>query len=334
MTTEEVKLHRLSRQHLLRPVSTQSAIRDLCGVQAQYLSHALHGLSLRCGEVDTGGLIKSWTLRGTMHLFAADDLPLMLHEGRSHFLRDVDTLHTDAYADEKRKAHFAACILDSVARGNNTREALKEICRAGGMTEGEEKSLFDPWGGIIRALCEEGYICHKVQQEKAYALCPAFTPLDRDCARLELLRRYFHHFGPASVSDAACFFGWTQGDIRALLPRLAVESVSIAGRTMFHIPGPEPVADLPRCIFLAGFDQLMLGYRKTENPFLPAAHLGDIFTRSGIVRPAVLVDGTVKGYWNLKNRRLLIQTFEPLEQGPIREVAENMWRDLKQIEFA
>ena len=334
MTTEEVKLHRLSRQHLLRPVSTQTAVRDLCGVQAQYLSHALHGLFLRCGEVDTRGLIKSWTLRGTMHLFAADDLPLFLHEGRTHFLRPQDTLQTDDRVDRSRKAWFAQIILEAIGSGVQSREALKLLCRKQGMTDAEESSLFDPWGGIIRALCEEGSICHKVQQEKAYILCPAFTPLDRDCARLELLRRYFHHFGPAAVSDAACFFGWTQGDIKTLLPGLDVESISIAGKTMFHIPSPDPASDIPRCVFLAGFDQLMLGYRKTENPFLPTAHLQDIFTRSGIVRPAVLVDGTVKGYWNLKNRRLLIQTFEPLEQSPIREAAENMWNDLNQIEFA
>lgn len=69
MTLDEIKLLRLCGQHLLAPTDTQTAVKDLCGVQAQFLSHALHGLSLRCGGVDVSGLLKSWTVRGTMHCF-------------------------------------------------------------------------------------------------------------------------------------------------------------------------------------------------------------------------------------------------------------------------
>ena len=85
MTLDEIKLRLLAGQHLLTPADTQTVVKELCGVQAQFLSHALHGLSIRCTEVNTDGLIKSWTNRGTMHLFSVDDLPLFLHEGRTHF---------------------------------------------------------------------------------------------------------------------------------------------------------------------------------------------------------------------------------------------------------
>ena len=67
MTPEEIKLRRLTGQHLLVPANTQRVVKDLCGVQAQFLSHALHGLSIRCTKVNTEGLVKSWTNRGTMH---------------------------------------------------------------------------------------------------------------------------------------------------------------------------------------------------------------------------------------------------------------------------
>ena len=89
MTLEEIKLRRLAGQHLLAPADTQTVVKSLCGVQAQFLIHALHGLSIRCPEVNTEGLVKSWTNRGTMHLFSVDDLPLFLHDGRTHFLRPV-----------------------------------------------------------------------------------------------------------------------------------------------------------------------------------------------------------------------------------------------------
>ena len=94
MTLDEIRLRRLAEHHLLVPADTQTVVKDLCGVQAQFLSHALHGLSIRCNEVHTDGLVKSWTNRGTMHLFAAEDLPLFLHEGRRHHLRPVDTMES------------------------------------------------------------------------------------------------------------------------------------------------------------------------------------------------------------------------------------------------
>ena len=333
MTLEEIKLLRLAGQHLLTPADTQTVLKDLCGVQAQFLGHALHGLSIRCDEVNTDGLVKSWTNRGTMHLFSADDLPLFLHEGRTHFLRPVDTLESDAYISADRKAYFADLIVDAVSQGIDEREALKAVCEKAGMTESESQSLFDPWGGTIRALCEAGRLCHKVQEKKAYQLCPAFEPMAEEPAYLELARRYFTHFGPATIKDAAYFFGTTQTEVKSWLKQLPVIETSLDGKSYFYIANGVPAGELPKCLFLAGFDQLMLGYEKTESLFLPREHLRDIFSLSGIVRPTVLVNGTVVGWWNLKNRKLKITLFSPADQKLISDAATVLWSDLKGIEF-
>ena len=333
MTLEEINLRRLAGQHLLTPADTQTVVKDLCGVQAQFLSHALHGLSIRCDEVNTAGLVKSWTNRGTMHLFSADDLPLFLHDGRTHFLRPVDTLGSDAYLSADRKAYFAELIVDAVSRGIDERETLKPLCEQAGMTENEGKSLFDPWGGTIRALCEAGRICHKVQENKAYQLCPAFEPMAKESAELELARRYFTHFGPASIKDAAYFFGTTQTNVKFWLKQLPVTETLVDGKSCFFIDNGLPTGELPACLFLAGFDQLILGYEKTESPFLPRAHMREIFTLAGIVRPAILVNGTVVGWWNLKKRRLKITLFSPTDRKLIADTAEGLWHDLKQIEY-
>ncbi len=333
MTLEEIILRRLAGQHLLSSGDTQTVVKDLCGVQAQFLSHALHSLSIRCGEVDTTALVKSWTNRGTMHLFSIDDLPLFLHKGRSHFLRPVDTLEADAYMTAERKAYFADLIVDTVAQGTDQREALKTVCEKAGMTESESKSLFDPWGGTIRALCEAGRLCHKVLETKAYRLCPEFTPMEEAPARLELARRYFTSFGPATIKDAAYFFSATQAEVKSWLKQLPVTETVVDGKSYFSIDSRLPAGELPSCLFLAGFDQLMLGYEKTESLFLPREHLRDIFSLSGIVRPSVLVNGTVVGWWNLKNRKLKITLFSPADQKLISDTASRLWNDLKQIEY-
>ena len=334
MTLNEIKLLRLYNQHLLHPTDTQTVVKDLCGVQAQYLTHALHGLSIRCEQVDTENLVKSWTNRGTLHLFSQDDLPLFLHQGRNYPLRPVDTMGSDAYLDATQKAYFADLILDAVASGIETREALREVCRAKGMADLEAESIFNPWGGLLRALCENGKLCHRVQEPKAFRLCPSFEPMDIASAQKELLRRYFTHFGPATVKDASYFFGISKKQINTYLKDLPVSSFQDRNHAYYHIGKNSPNEDIPECLFLAGFDQLLLGYEKTESIFLPAEHLRDIFTLAGIVRPAILVNGTVSGFWNLKNNKLSITLFNLRHQELICSAAEAHWPNLKQITIA
>lgn len=83
MTTEELKIRRLANQHLLTPTDKRTVLHDLCGVQAQFMANAIHSLKIRSYDcqADTfkDGLVKNWTVRGTVHVFAEDDLPLFLH---------------------------------------------------------------------------------------------------------------------------------------------------------------------------------------------------------------------------------------------------------------
>ena len=339
VTLEELKLRQLSGQHLLTPGTRDTVIRDLCGVQAQFLSNAMHALTLRCDDFDpqnTAGLVKSWTVRGTVHVFAEADLPLFLHKGRNHFLRPCDTLEGDDRVPTERKDYFAGLIVDSVAAGIELREELKEVCAAHGMTEEESESLFNPWGGLLRALCENGTLCHKVQEKKAFLLCPPFEPMEEDAARLELARRYFTHFGPATVKDAAYFFGTTQTKVREWLSKLPTEAVEYGGKTYFSIGAAAPTQDIPECLFLSGFDQLLLGHEKTESLFLPPEHLRGIFNLAGIVMPAVLLRGRVAGKWKRTGKRVAVTLFEAVsaaDKACIEDHAFAFWRDLRAVEF-
>ena len=69
-----------------------------------------------------------------------------------------------------------------------------------------------------------------------------------------------------------------------------------------------------------------------ESLFLPKKHMRNIFNLGGIVRPAILVNGTVVGWWNLKNRKLKITLFSPADQKLISDTATGLWNDLKGIE--
>ncbi len=340
MTLEEIRIRQLAGQHLLQPAAYQTVVRDLCGVQAQFLSNAMHALTIRShdfSETAAQTLVKSWTLRGTMHVFLQDDLPLFLHEGRGHALRLCDTLEADEYVTRERKRYFADCIVENVAAGVNTREALKEVCAAHGMTEQEAESVFNSWGGTIRALCENGTLRHVLQEKKAFAICPPFTPMAKDEAQLEQARRYFTNYGPATVKDAAYFFGATQKQVKAWLAQLPVVSADCGGRTYYWIETSRtPETDLPDCILLAGFDQLLLGHEKTESLFLPPEHLRGIFNLAGIVMPSVLLHGRVVGKWKKTGRKCAVTLFELVceaDKKKIEACALRLWPDLRKVEY-
>ena len=328
MEREELMLRQLQGQHLLSPVDRLPAAGDLCGLQAQYVSHALHALTLRSGSSSGEGLVKSWTIRGTMHIFPERDLPLFLHQGRTHNLRPCDTLEGDERISRRRKQRFAELILESVAGGAGDREELKRRCFSAGMTEEESESVFNPWGGTLRALCEAGKLCYKVQEKKEFMLCRPFAPMEQEAARLALAERYFKHYGPATVKDAAYFFGTTQTQVRQWLSRLPVSRTEYGGKSYFYIENGPAGGSIPPCIFLAGFDPLMLGYLKTESLYLPPEHLRGIFSLSGIVMPPVLLHGRVVGKWKRSGKKLTVTAFVALsvsDRDILAQSAEKRW---------
>ena len=324
MTLEEIKFRRLVNQHLAIPADKMTVVRDLCGVQAQFMSNAVHALRIRCADFDEkklkDGLVKNWTIRGTVHVFAEADLPLFIgcKKYRSNEWSEPSFWNQrDCWAlTPARQAYFSGVIVDAVAKGTRTREELKEICRNSGMTKPEEDSMFDPWGGGIRELCERGFLNYAVQEEKAFCAAPVFEPLSEEDTQLELARRYFTNFGPATIHDAQYFFHATAAKVKGWLPRLPVVSCECEGKTYYYIEnGSSYDVDMPDCLFLAGFDQLMLGYEKKESLFLKPEHLRKIFNLAGIVMPAVLLRGQVVGKWKRKGKRLELELFEPLSEA-------------------
>lgn len=334
MTVEELIALRLSRQYLTDPAPGEEVCRDLNGIQAQFLSHSRHALAIRgCSGPDWNrGLVKSWTLRGTIHLFREEDLPLYLHEGRHHALRPCDTLEADEWITRERKAYFAALILDALAGGPATRETLREICRGRGLTEQEEESVFNPWGGAIRALAEAGKLVHLVQEEKAFRLAPPFEPMGEAAAWREILRRYFTHCGPATLRDAAYFLGLSQRELKRRMQDLDLREIPCGGQVYYDLGTSRSLPDIPACLFLAGFDPLMLSYEKRENPCLPPQSLRGIFSLAGIVSPSVLLRGQVVARWKRTGGRLQILPLVelcPADLELLQTTAAALWPDAR-----
>ncbi len=340
MEIEERKSRILYGQHLTNQADAITVCKDLNGIQAQFMSTALHAILIRTKDWsmnDTSELVKNWSVRGTVHIFAKEDLSLYLYENRTHYLRPVDQMVEDEFISLERKQLFADIILQGVADGIDEREALKELCFSKGMTETECNSIFNSWGGTIRYLAETGKICYKVQEKKAFELCEPFAPMSEDAARLEMVRRYFTNFGPATVNDAAYYFGVPKKQVKEWLNKLPIVNDTVNGKEVYWINhGNTDFPEVPKCIFLAGFDQLMLGYEKKESIFLPQEHLRGIFNLAGIVMPAILLHGEVVGRWKRKNDSLIFTLFRRLddvEKKVISQAAEKQWNVIKKLEW-
>lgn len=346
MTLEELKIRQLTNQYLITPSDKLTVVRDLCGVQAQFMPNAIHSLKIRCNDYDdqtiADGLVKNWTVRGTVHVFAESDLPLFIRCNNGESYRKNEWCGYSFWNQRRewaltpeRQKFFSTIIVSAVSEKAYTRDELKELCRAHGMAELEELGMFDQWGGGIRELCERGFMHYVVQEKKAYIASPEFKPIPEEEAKLEIARRYFTNMGPATIHDAMYYTGAKQSEVKNWLNQLPAESVDCNSKTYYYIPNGKPYNnEIPPCIFLAGFDQLMLGYQKKESIYLPQEHLRGIFNLAGIVMPSILLNGKVVGKWKKKNSTLTLTFFESVlreEKNIINNAAEQLWPDLKKI---
>ena len=369
MNIEELKQIRLYRQHLTNKTDLLTAAHDLNGIQAQFMVNAFHALKIRCTDQITEemlaeNLVKNWTVRGTVHVFACDDLPLFKYSTQNYHnkkfrgyaiasriaydyavrngapeellqeYREKGFAYTLTPEDQLRWSEF---IIQKVAEGICEREAIKECCLKNGMTRVQLDSMFDSWGGGMRELCERGFLNYKVQEKKAFEISPDFSPMGEEAAMQEMMKRYLLHYAPATLRDAAYYFGCTQAKIKELLQKLPFENTIIDGREYFYMGElQQGYPDIPHVIFLAGFDQLLLGYKKEDSIFLPNEHLRKIFNLAGIVMPSILLDGRIVGKWRKKGTKLTLEIFESVSAAAKRRItkeAEQVFTDMKKLEW-
>jgi hypothetical protein len=346
MTVEELKQIQLYRQFITNKSDRFTVCRNLNGLQSQFLVNVYYGLKIRCNEEITPqnfgeGLVKNWTVRGTVHSFLKEDLPLFKY-GKERHLNDNFKGYINRFTDAwmitpERQKYFSDFIVKKVSEGICNREELKLACAEYGMTPIESEAIFNQWGGGMRELCENGFLCYKVQEKKAFMTCPKFEPMEQDEAEVEMARRYFKNFAPATIKDTAYYFGWTQTLAKQIMSKLPLESIEINSKQYFYLDKlKNDYPDVPHCIMLSGFDQMMLGYQKQESIYLSQQNIHYIFNLAGIIMPPVLLDGNVVGRWRKKSSKMSFEMFDYIkcrDKKKIEDVMETLFNDIKKVEW-
>jgi hypothetical protein len=297
--------------------SPEEAVHSMLAMQGQDYPGVKWSVGLRANAteaeveaaLDAGLIVRSWPMRGTLHLTAAEDLPWMLA---------LTSPRAMAGAAQRRAA--LGITLDDIERArelaiealpgatSRTRRDLLQAIAAGGVSTAGQRGYHLLW-----FLAQSGTLVlgPTSGREQTFARLEAWVPnprlLERDEALGELAGRYFRSHGPATVADLVRWSGLTVRDIRrgiAVAGR-ALGTVEVEGTALLlgaeALDASERVAaEEGGVLLLPGFDEYVLGYK--DRSAMLAAEWSDAIVPggNGAFRATIVVDGEIVGTWAKK----------------------------------
>jgi len=337
---------RLHRQ-LLAPVTHKSVpdvVRRLCGVQAQVASSADLAVRVRRessgpGDVNRalsdGRLIKTWAMRGTLHLLTPEDGGVflsLLAAGRSWERPSwVRWFGLGPKEIEILREVVRDALDDTVLSREELVAAVTRHPALGHVGEG----LRSGWGTVLKPLAWQGDLCFgPMRGSRVTFVRPdhassrwAGVP-DADDAAPAAIAAYFGAYGPATIENFRNFLD--RGRISARQQRAWFAAV---GKRLVEVEvGGEPALILADDVeelataepsdevrLLPGFDQYVMGPGTDDRHILPAARRSAVSKQSGWIAPVVLLGGVVRGTWELDGDAAHISWFR--EAGPAPRAA-------------
>jgi hypothetical protein len=319
VSDEQVRWFRLRRSGLEAPFATpEQAARALAGIQAQILPAAGLALWNRTAGLTYAAfedllyrqrtLVKLWGQRGTLHLYASTDWPL-IHAARA--VTDSTWWERQAERNQGQVPDYRALIGEIVELLRSHETMGRKDLRAAGIDLHEE--LFSPWGGIFADLVRLGHACHagRVGNEGHFAHRERWlpdlewNPPPPDEANRELAARFFTAYGPATIQDFRYWRFLKAADAeRSLAPlRPELAEVEIAGKTLLlhkrdlpelHATPPEPEAWPVRLLYR--FEPYLLAH-KEKGWVVEPAHYTAVWRPAGHIEGIVLAHGRGAGVW-------------------------------------
>ncbi|MDQ4046889.1 MAG: winged helix DNA-binding domain-containing protein [Actinomycetota bacterium] len=314
---------RLASQGLLAGgfPSVPDAVRGMTAMQAQDLQAALWAVGLRVpgagvsdvrAALDSGTVVRSWPMRGTLHLLAPEDLRWILNittprlvQGMSSRHRQLEITEGDVEVCKKLALDLLSGATVDGSRRGATRRELFEAFAAGGQPPTGQRGIH-----LLGLLCQSATLVPGPldgNQQRLVAFDEWITTsreVDRDQGVAELLLRYLRIHGPATVRDFAWWSNTTLTEARAALALIRGELVELefggteywmspqtAGLLDGPVPGQRTVLALP------GFDEFVLGYTD-RSLVLPPKHAQKIVPGgNGVFKKAIVAGGEVVGTW-------------------------------------
>jgi len=333
----QVHAFRMARHHLTQRAPKKDLARvvgDIGGVQAQVMSAAELQVVVRadCSVEDVRAalwkdktLVKTWLMRGTLHLLPAEDLPLFTAAMRGHWMRTRDAWLKYVEMNQSEFSDLIDAIGQALDGQALTREEL--IARVGkGRSERVQAVLKSGWGGILKPVARSGLLCYGPSRGQSVTFVRprqwlgSWRDVDPDAALIEVARRYLRAYGPATKNDFARWWGTWSGVGNAGWAGLANElvPVSIEGlRANLLAADLDPISvgsREPSVRLLPNFDPYLMGHANRDHLFA-SEHRSRVSRTAGWISAVVLVDGRVVATWtHAVAKRTLTVTVDPFRK--------------------
>jgi len=317
LSQDQVRRLRLRSQLLTgrRPGGVHQVVRAVGGLQAQDTPASRLAVRARSTGLDAAAVrracdqersvVRTWAMRGTLHMVAAEDAGWLV------------ALHGPVFAAANRRRRRQLGLDEEVCE--RALRALPEVLGGGPLPRAEVVGglaargvEIDPGGQapahLIAYAAMRGLVCRGPDldgDQASYVLLDdwvgvgqAFEP---DDAVAELARRYLGAHGPAGPEDLAAWSGLPAGRARRGFELIAGElrEVESDGRRMWSTAGGRAVGSgtgEPVVRLLPRFDDYLLGWRGRDL-ILDRRFARRVQAGGGWIHAAVVVDGRVAGTW-------------------------------------
>ena len=314
MSTEELLGRRLSNQQLAAPQMADpvEVTRWLGAVQSQEYAQSLWALGLRTqgstaasieAAIDRGAILRTWPMRGTIHLVPAEDARWMVTLLAGRPMRSAaGTFRKIGLTDDVFAR--AADVVTGALRGGRQlpRKDLYALLTSAGID-----CSASPNGGrgnhILGYLSHTGLLCiGPVRRgQPVFVLLDEWAPAPREPAEplAELAVRYFTSHGPATVRDFAWWSGLTQADAKRAIelagPALADEEHD--GERYWDAAGRRDQAAPDGAYLLPAFDEYTVAYKDRGLLADSGPQVRSDQLNSDLLNPVMLLDGRAAGLW-------------------------------------
>lgn len=354
ITPAQVHWFRLRRSGLVRPFSSpEETARRLIGVQAQLLPAADLAFwnrtancsqgGLRAARLDQRSIVRLWGQRDTLHIYHADDWPLLHSAFEGRDTRSFRRLEESGAFSEFRR--MVRQIGKRLANGKPlSYRDVKSIKLAEGIKRPPMTDKQAAWAAgyiVFRQLAREGVACHGpdngnessfVHRER-WAPDIDWSPPPPEEAFADLAVRYLSTYGPAEDRDLAHWYGTTVTKARKWIASAGRRccSIDVGGRTLWYCRGdlkeisakPPPATKWPVRL-LYRFDPIVLG-TADKSWLIDEAEYKKVWRPSAHVEAVVLVGGRIAGTWRYdrksKGLHVRVRPFSRLS-GPVGREAE------------
>lgn len=307
---------RLAAQGIARPVLDDAAdvVRGMLALQGQDHLGTLWSVGLRTrtatqadveAALASGSLVRSWPLRGTLHLVAAEDLGWMLSLTGERTVRSSAPRHRQLGLDAADFARAAAIARARLAGGEHAGSAeLLEAFAADGLGVDGQRGAH-----LLGHLAHTGLVVLCGRAEFALLDEHVREPrlLEPPAAAEELAVRYFGGHGPATVRDLAWWSGLPVTFVRDAVARVRdrLDAIEVDGVEYLMRPGLEP--DGAGVHALPGFDEYLLGYSNRAAALAPEHAAAIVPGGNGMFLPTLVVRGEVVGTWKRERGRGVVR---------------------------